>query len=46
MRFTGLASVLSMVFGVSLGGIAHGGDCGCTTSARCGLARRPAASST
>ena len=33
MRFTGLASVLSMVLGVSLGGIARGGDCGCTAAA-------------
>ena len=38
MRFTGLASVLSMVLGVSLGGIAHAGDCGCTTSAPAAVA--------
>ncbi len=33
MKFTGLASVLSMVLGVSLGEIAHAGDCGCTAPA-------------
>ena len=42
MRFTGLASVLSMVLGVSLGGIAHGGDCGCTAAARGRGVLRPA----
>ena len=32
MRYTGLVFVLSMVLGISLGEIARGGDCGCSTS--------------
>ena len=33
MRCTRFVSTLAMVLGVSLGGTAHGGDCGCTAAA-------------
>ena len=41
MKSMGLASVLTMVFGVSLGEITYAGDCGCTTSAPAVVRLRP-----